>query len=220
MHDHEGEAPAARPMYPAELLADPTADAELDAAAGRLISTVGQVVGQARKAEQRAWAAEKRDRAGRLVDELLAEFPEPADLLALRSRFDSWGEVNVPVTVQVPVVAAGYLRAAGVSAAEALTLGLALIVSGTPVELVELLGSPTADGAVKRAAGTKPHWKTEDPLAVHAEAMYRHLDAWNEGGRWPNRLEFTPDAESGAHPLAHVAWRALAVAWLEREARA
>lgn len=196
-------------MFPAELLADPAADVTVDALATHLIEVHRDVAAE-RRADRREWTAGRRAQDSRLLDEVLAEFPEPGDLLALRARFDSWGEVNVTVQVSVPVLAAAYLKASGTSAAEALTLGLSLLVSGTPVELVETLAGPTADGAAKRAAGTKPHWKTEDALDVHAEAMWRHWRAWAH--------ERGPDPESGAHPLAHVAWRALAVAWLETEA--
>lgn len=66
-----------------------------------------------------------------------------------------------------------------------------------------MLEAPTRDGARKRRAG-KPHW-TRD--GGHIAAMYRHLRRWENG-----ELE---DPDSGAHPLVHVAWRALAVAWQE-----
>lgn len=68
----------------------------------------------------------------------------------------------------------------------------------------EMLSGPTGDGQNKRRAGTKVLW-TIDP--EHGEKMLRHL------GRWWNGE--TADPDSGCHPLVHVAWRALAVAWQE-----
>ena len=68
----------------------------------------------------------------------------------------------------------------------------------------ELLRTATADGGRKRAAGTKPPWWV-DPS--HRAAMWRHID------RWRNRE--MRDKDSGAHPLVHAAWRALAVAYQE-----
>lgn len=72
-------------------------------------------------------------------------------------------------------------------------------------EFVKMLRSVTADGGRKRAAGLKPSWKVD---GSHREAMYRHLYAW----KW-ERVKVDPD--SGAHPLVHAAWRALAVAYRE-----
>lgn len=69
---------------------------------------------------------------------------------------------------------------------------------------LELLQSATGDGAAKRSAGAKVFWKA-DPS--HKDAMLRHL------GRWWNSEKV--DADSGAHPLVHLAWRALAVAYIE-----
>jgi hypothetical protein len=69
----------------------------------------------------------------------------------------------------------------------------------------EMLSKPTRDGGRKRAAGTKIPL-TEDP--DHEDAMYRHLGRY-ERGEWV-------DEDSGAHPLVHVAWRALALAYQQR----
>jgi hypothetical protein len=69
----------------------------------------------------------------------------------------------------------------------------------------DLLAGPTRDGGRKRAAGTKVIW-TEDP--DHEDAMYRHLARYERG-----ELD---DTDSGCHPLVHVAWRALALAWQQR----
>ena len=69
-------------------------------------------------------------------------------------------------------------------------------------EFAKLLLLPTKDGAVKRAKGEKVSWKIDD---THMEHFYNHLNAWEQGS-----LE---DKDSGAHPLVHLAWRALAVAW-------
>ena len=63
----------------------------------------------------------------------------------------------------------------------------------------ELLALPTADGQRKRAKG-KVFWQV-DP--GHEEALDRHLLRWATGER--------KDPDSGAHPLVHVAWRALAL---------
>lgn len=64
-----------------------------------------------------------------------------------------------------------------------------------------MLALPTQDGQRKRQAGTKPLWKYDPD---HTDAMYRHLKRWENGEG--------PDPDSGAHPLIHVAWRALALA--------
>ncbi len=69
----------------------------------------------------------------------------------------------------------------------------------------ELLRGPTTDGAQKRAAGLKPPWWAD---ASHEAALFRHLARW-KGGE-------DRDPDSGAHPLVHLAWRALAIAYRER----
>lgn len=71
-------------------------------------------------------------------------------------------------------------------------------------EFTAILKGPTGDGKAKRDRGTKPLWK-DDPS--HAGAALRHLGRWHDGE--------TEDADSGCHPLAHAAWRLLAVAWQE-----
>ena len=71
----------------------------------------------------------------------------------------------------------------------------------------EMLAAPTGDGKGKRDAGLKAHWTVD---TTHKDAMLRHL------GRWWNGEKV--DADSGAHPLIHLAWRALAVAWQEQHA--
>ena len=68
----------------------------------------------------------------------------------------------------------------------------------------QMLAWATRDGGVKRAAGLKPSWKVDES---HKDAMYRHLQRWEYGEG--------ADKDSGAHPLVHVAWRALALAWQE-----
>ncbi len=68
-----------------------------------------------------------------------------------------------------------------------------------------MLRAATGDGAAKRRAGTKVSWKV-DP--GHEAAMERHWDRWEYEGE-------KVDKDSGAHPLVHVAWRALAIAWQE-----
>jgi hypothetical protein len=68
----------------------------------------------------------------------------------------------------------------------------------------EMLRGPTADGGVKRAAGTKAHWK-EDP--THEDAAFRHMDRKLAGDIY--------DEDSGYHAYVHTAWRFLAVAYQE-----
>lgn len=68
----------------------------------------------------------------------------------------------------------------------------------------DLLRSCTVDGGHKRMAGLKPPW-WRDP--DHEAAMFSHLNKWKHGMK--------TDSESGAHPLAHLAWRALAIAYQE-----
>jgi hypothetical protein len=72
----------------------------------------------------------------------------------------------------------------------------------------EMLRAATGDGGKKRAAGLKPSWKV-DPS--HEAAIFSHLSKWKHGEK--------SDPDSGAHPLVHLAWRALAVAWQETHAR-
>lgn len=67
---------------------------------------------------------------------------------------------------------------------------------------VDMLKAATSDGGVKRAAGLKPSWKV-DPS--HEAALFSHLNKWKHGE--------LHDADSGAHPLVHLAWRALAIAY-------
>jgi hypothetical protein len=68
----------------------------------------------------------------------------------------------------------------------------------------EMLAAPTGDGANKRAAGTKPHWKVD---TSHEAAIFSHLAKWKKG--------HVIDECSGAHALTHLAWRALALAYQE-----
>lgn len=75
-------------------------------------------------------------------------------------------------------------------------------------EFRRLLLGPTLDGGRKRATAGKPPWRQDEG---HRDAMYRHLRRW-EGGE-------TRDPDSGSHPLVHVAWRALAIAWQETHGR-
>lgn len=67
-----------------------------------------------------------------------------------------------------------------------------------------MLRAATGDGGKKRAAGLKPPW-WRDP--AHEAAIFSHLDKWKHGER--------QDKDSGAHPLVHLAWRALAIAYQE-----
>ena len=72
----------------------------------------------------------------------------------------------------------------------------------------DMLWNATKDGGVKRAAGEKPSWKV-DPS--HEAAIFSHLSKWKHGE--------LVDKDSGAHPLVHLAWRALAIAWQETNYR-
>ncbi len=72
----------------------------------------------------------------------------------------------------------------------------------------EMLWAPTGDGGDKRGRGEKPSWKI-DPS--HEAAIFSHLNKWKHGEK--------VDSDSGAHPLVHLAWRALAIAWQEDEER-
>ncbi|MGH8899505.1 MAG: dATP/dGTP diphosphohydrolase domain-containing protein [Egibacteraceae bacterium] len=67
-----------------------------------------------------------------------------------------------------------------------------------------MLAAATGDGGKKRARGEKPPW-WRDPS--HEAAIFSHLSRWKHGEK--------RDPDSGAHPLVHLAWRALAVAWVE-----
>jgi len=69
---------------------------------------------------------------------------------------------------------------------------------------IDLLNSATRDGGNKRTRGEKPPWWCDES---HEAAMFSHLNKWKHG-----ELE---DADSGAHPLVHLAWRALAIAYQE-----
>lgn len=71
-------------------------------------------------------------------------------------------------------------------------------------EFVKLLRSVTKDGGRKRAAGIKPPW-WRDPS--HEAAIFSHLNKWKHGEK--------VDPDSGAHPLVHLAWRSLAIAYQE-----
>lgn len=64
---------------------------------------------------------------------------------------------------------------------------------------IALLRTVMLDGAAKRADGRKRDPWTTDP--GHGPSLYRHLFRWRRGE--------LVDADSGAHPLVHVAARAL-----------
>jgi len=66
------------------------------------------------------------------------------------------------------------------------------------------LRKPTGDGAQKRERSEKPPWYI-DPS--HEAAVFSHLMKWKKGE--------LVDADSGAHPLVHAAWRLLAIACQE-----
>lgn len=68
----------------------------------------------------------------------------------------------------------------------------------------EMLAVVTKDGGKKRSVNEKPSWKID---GSHEAAIFSHLSKWKHG-----EIE---DKDSGAHPLVHLAWRALAIAWQE-----
>lgn len=104
------------------------------------------------------------------------------------------------------------LRESGIDLAETRQSVVSVVTGGRPLRTAEqneilgtfldLLAGPTGDGASKREAGLKPLWKVD---GSHYAAAIRHLERWEAGER--------VDVESGCHPLQHVAWRLLAVAW-------
>lgn len=70
-------------------------------------------------------------------------------------------------------------------------------------EFARLFRPVLADGARKR----RPHaWQTAT-VGTNVLGIARHWDRWVRGERH--------DPDSGAHPLVHVAFRALAIAWQE-----
>ncbi len=68
----------------------------------------------------------------------------------------------------------------------------------------DMLANATADGGRKRLAGEKPPWWRD---TAHEPALFSHLSKWKHGE--------VHDRDSGAHPLVHLAWRALAIAYQE-----
>lgn len=71
-------------------------------------------------------------------------------------------------------------------------------------EFVRMLKSVTKDGGRKRARGEKPPWWCDN---THEAAIFSHLNKWKHGEK--------QDPDSGVHPLVHLAWRALAIAYQE-----
>lgn len=67
-----------------------------------------------------------------------------------------------------------------------------------------MLSCVTGDGSKKRQSGSKPPW-WKDPS--HEAAIFSHLNKWKHGE--------LKDKDSGAHPLIHLAWRCLAIAYQE-----
>ena len=68
----------------------------------------------------------------------------------------------------------------------------------------KMLWLVTKDGGKKRASGLKPPWYEDQ---AHEPAIFSHLNKWKHGER--------RDPDSGSHPLVHLAWRALAIAYQE-----
>lgn len=102
-------------------------------------------------------------------------------------------EVSVAVAAGIPVHLYGQENVGDWSVTEPLEIAR---------EFAGLLRAGTADGANKRRAGSKPSWKV-DP--EHPVKLGNHLRRWEAGD--------LVDADSGAHPLIHAAWRCLAIAW-------
>ena len=71
-------------------------------------------------------------------------------------------------------------------------------------EFIKMLRATTKDGGVKRARGEKPPWWRDNN---HEPAMWSHINKWKHGEK--------VDKDSGVHPLVHLAWRALAIAYQE-----
>jgi len=67
-----------------------------------------------------------------------------------------------------------------------------------------MLAKVTGDGSKKRQAGEKPPWWRD---SSHEAAIFSHLNKWKHNEK--------VDKDSGAHPLVHLAWRALAIAYQE-----
>ena len=70
---------------------------------------------------------------------------------------------------------------------------------------VTMLKAVTKDGGVKRARGEKSPWWKDDS---HLPAIFSHLNKYMHGEKI--------DRDSGAHPFVHLAWRCLAVAYIEQ----
>lgn len=68
----------------------------------------------------------------------------------------------------------------------------------------EELKKCTSDGQNKRRKAEKPPWYVDPD---HEAAIFSHLKRWKQGE--------LKDPDSGAHPLVHLAWRALAIACQE-----
>lgn len=68
----------------------------------------------------------------------------------------------------------------------------------------KMLWEVTKDGGKKRSRGEKPEWWRDKS---HEAAIWSHVDKWKHGEK--------VDKDSGVHPLVHLAWRALAIAYQE-----
>lgn len=71
-----------------------------------------------------------------------------------------------------------------------------------------MLYDVTRAGSVKRKKGEKLPWYEDES---HEAAIFSHLNKWKHGE--------TVDPDSASHPLVHLAWRALAIAYQERIGR-
>lgn len=69
---------------------------------------------------------------------------------------------------------------------------------------IDMLDRVSKDGGNKRAAGLKPPWWRDQ---AHEAAIFSHISKWKHGE--------LVDADSGQHPLVHLAWRALSIAYQE-----
>lgn len=70
---------------------------------------------------------------------------------------------------------------------------------------IQNLKLASGDGERKRRSNQKVNWKID---TGHEGSLFSHIAKWKKG-------QFM-DPGSGAHPLVHAAWRALAIAYQER----
>lgn len=119
---------------------------------------------------------------------------------------DRWGKLALPATRSSAIADTMHaVRQAEDRAAEAPTAPVYNPREQDVVleTFVAMMRAATKDGGRKRAAGEKPPWYTD----THEKQVFSHLAKWKKGEM--------RDPDSGAHPLVHLAWRALAIAYQE-----